>query len=84
MLDEKKHIAFYFFSLFSFYFSSNSTFSAPGVTPSLELIRRCFGPTRVGGFVFFLCCFLFCFVFFFFFCKIMQSHLISCIYESYI
>ena len=28
---------------------SNNVFCAPGVTPTLELIRHCFGPTRKGG-----------------------------------
>lgn len=28
---------------------SNKVFSAPGITPTLELIRQCFGPTRAGG-----------------------------------
>lgn len=26
----------------------NSIFSAPGITPTLEIIRQCFGPTRAG------------------------------------
>ena len=28
---------------------SNNVFSSPNTTPTLELIRQCFGPTRAGG-----------------------------------